>query len=161
MICDTGGTWGPHSAPTPRPRILQAITWTGSGSWTAGGSHHSFRATPCTASPEGSRRGVGLAQRTNTTSVADDGSGDPATRPARTGDRHRDPRIDRVDLAIDKSHAEAPVAGDKFSWSIVVSNLTGFDTAVGPFVVTDTLPQLTAGVTYGPPSARGGPVPAG
>ncbi|MGB9348017.1 MAG: hypothetical protein WCA90_18435, partial [Ilumatobacteraceae bacterium] len=67
-------------------------------------------------------------------------------------------RIDRVDLAIDKSHTGSPIAGSNFSWSIVVRNL-GPDAAVGsatkPFTVTDTIPTLPAGVTYASASGTG------
>jgi uncharacterized repeat protein (TIGR01451 family) len=56
-------------------------------------------------------------------------------------------RIDAVDLVLEKSSppnrtppGPPPVAGREFSWQIDVRNSSGVDTAVGPFVVTDTLP---------------------
>ncbi len=52
--------------------------------------------------------------------------------------------INRADLVIDKVHAGSPTAGDPFSWTVTVTN-AGPDTAVGPFVVVDTLP---ADATY-------------
>jgi large repetitive protein len=56
-------------------------------------------------------------------------------------------RIDAVDLVIDKFHPIPPVAGANFDWRVRVTNSSTTDTAVGPFVVTDTLPA-TPGVSY-------------
>ncbi|WP_110205040.1 isopeptide-forming domain-containing fimbrial protein [Nocardioides daejeonensis] len=72
-------------------------------------------------------------------------------------------RIDSADVQIVKAVTPSgakPVAGDDFSWTLTVTN-NGGDVAVGPFTVTDTLPD---GVTF--VSADGGgwtchpPVPA-
>lgn len=56
-------------------------------------------------------------------------------------------RIDAVDLVIDKFHDDPPVAGAPFDWTIRVTNDSTTDTAVGDFVVTDTLPT-TSGVSF-------------
>jgi uncharacterized repeat protein (TIGR01451 family)/fimbrial isopeptide formation D2 family protein len=55
--------------------------------------------------------------------------------------------IDKADLSIDKAHNPAldPTAGSSFSWTLTVTNSNTSDTAVGPFVVVDTLP---ADATY-------------
>ena len=55
--------------------------------------------------------------------------------------------IDKADLAIDKAHDPSldPTAGSSFSWTLTVTNSNTSDTAVGPFVVVDTLP---ADATY-------------
>jgi uncharacterized repeat protein (TIGR01451 family) len=112
-----------------------------------------FTATPepgvATAPP-----GLPQTFSNRTTSVAKDGSGATgnATGPY-TASSSDTAQIDRVDLAIDKSHTTAPVAGETFSWSIAVRNL-GPSQAVGPFVVTDQIPTLPTGVTFA--SASGG-----
>ncbi len=62
--------------------------------------------------------------------------------------------VDRVDLEITKASTGQAIAGSNFSWSIVVRNF-GPDTAVGPFVVTDTIPTLPAGVTFASASGTG------
>lgn len=60
-------------------------------------------------------------------------------------------RIDAVDLLLEKTGPATVHAGANMTWEIVVSNPTTAytgtptDTAVGPFIVTDTLP---AGVTF-------------
>ncbi len=54
-------------------------------------------------------------------------------------------RIDAVDLVMNKSHTDTPVAGSPFRWFLDVRNASTTDTGVGPFTVTDTLPS---GATY-------------
>lgn len=63
-------------------------------------------------------------------------------------------QIDSADLQITKAVSPSgavPVAGSDFAWSLTVKN-NGADTAVGPFLVVDTLP---AGVTYEAGGATG------
>ena len=55
-------------------------------------------------------------------------------------------RIDKADITVDKVAVGTPVAGTPFSWTLTVHN-NGLDTAVGPFVVTDTLPAQVTGAT--------------
>src|SRR5690606_3548271 len=49
-------------------------------------------------------------------------------------------RIHKADLTIEKSHTGDPVAGEEFTWTLVVTNLAGSDPAVGPIVIEDQLP---------------------
>lgn len=53
-------------------------------------------------------------------------------------------RIDSADLTVVKDHTDPVVAGGQAVWTVTVHN-DGPDAAVGPFSVTDTLPD---GVTY-------------
>ncbi len=53
--------------------------------------------------------------------------------------------IETADIAIDKAHVGDPTAGSSFSWTLTVTNDPSSDTAVGPIVITDTLP---ADATY-------------
>ncbi len=51
--------------------------------------------------------------------------------------------IDAADVVVVKGNtAPSAIAGNEYSWTVDVRN-DGPDTAVGPFVVTDTLPTLT------------------
>ena len=51
--------------------------------------------------------------------------------------------IDSADVVVVKENtAASAIAGKEYSWTVDVRN-DGPDTAVGPFVVTDTLPALT------------------
>jgi uncharacterized repeat protein (TIGR01451 family) len=54
--------------------------------------------------------------------------------------------VDSADLVLDKAHTGTPVAGDPFSWTLTVSN-AGPDPAIGPWTVTDTLPDGVSGGT--------------
>ncbi|WP_061961359.1 isopeptide-forming domain-containing fimbrial protein [Demequina flava] len=49
--------------------------------------------------------------------------------------------IHRADLAVEKSHEGQPVAGTSTTWTLTVSNSVTSDRAVGPIVITDTLPD--------------------
>ena len=51
--------------------------------------------------------------------------------------------INRADLSIAKSHTGAIVAGQNVTWSLQVTN-NGPDSAVGPIVITDTLPGMAS-----------------
>ncbi len=90
-----------------------------------------------------------------TTSVAKDGSGATGNATAQYFAESSDTAdIHRVDLEITKASTGPAVAGESFSWDIVVRNL-GPSTAVGPFVVTDAIPTLPAGVTFESASGTG------
>ncbi len=54
--------------------------------------------------------------------------------------------VDSADLVIDKAHTGTAVAGDPFSWTVSVTN-AGPDPAIGPWTVTDTLPDGVSGGT--------------
>ena len=56
----------------------------------------------------------------------------------RAGDRPDPDRLGRPD-PVTKTHVDPTVAGGQATWTVTVTN-AGPDTAVGPFVVTDTLP---------------------
>lgn len=87
--------------------------------------------------------GAGSAKKhTNTASVtAEDSTGADHSG---AGSYHSGPasaiaRIDSADLSIDKAAVGTPVAGQSYSWTLTVHHESG-DPAVGPIVVTDTIP---------------------
>lgn len=112
-----------------------------------------FQARPTAAvailPPAGEGPGVGSSVRhinstsstaTDVTNATGNASGTYGAGPATASTR-----IDAVDLVMDKSHTDTPVAGSPFRWFLDVRNASTTDTGVGPFTVTDTLP---AGVSY-------------
>lgn len=127
----------------------QTLTWTDLGNLPTKGQTVVvvFSATPgsgVTTSP-----GVGMSvDHTNTASTTvEDAEGSQADA---SGNRYNSgpstavARIASADVRVVKAHAAAPVAGQPFSWTLTVSN-AGPDTAVGPFVVGDTLPAALSG----------------
>lgn len=92
--------------------------------------------------------GIGsIVPHTNdTTSTADDRSVAPGNADGPyTDDDDASTRIDAVDLLLVKDGPDTVDAGTNITWTITVSNQSTTDTAVGPFTVTDTLPE---GVTF-------------
>lgn len=88
-------------------------------------------------------------EHTNTVTInAEDKTGATSSS---TGSFHGDPDdasayIHEADLQIVKSGNGTPVAGMTYTWDIVVKNLGG-DPAVGPIVVTDSIPDDVSGFT--------------
>ncbi len=159
-IVGPAGTITPVPVPTVTPNPLgDQLVWS-LGTLAQTQSYTIlFTATPGPGVVTSPGVGATVNHVNRTTSTANDGSrasGNAAGLYRATSQATA--RIDRVDMAIDKSHAAAPLAGADFSWSIVVRNL-GPDTAVAsaanPFTVTETLPTLPAGVSYVSASGTG------
>jgi uncharacterized repeat protein (TIGR01451 family)/fimbrial isopeptide formation D2 family protein len=100
--------------------------------------------------------GSGVPHINDAQAVADDGAGFPGFGTPETpyrGTANAQTRIDSADVVITKSHSTPPepAAGAPFDWTINVRN-AGSDTAVGPFVVTDDLPDtiIANGTPNGP-----------
>lgn len=146
-ITGPGGAITPVPAPTVTPSPTgDTLVWT-LGTLAPGQNYTVvFTATPQLSVDVPPALPATFTNRT--TSTATDGSGSPGNQAGPyTAPSSATARIDRVDLAIDKSHTAAPIAGSDFSWSIVVRN-NGPSQAVGPFNVTDQIPTLPAGVTF-------------
>ena len=100
-----------------------------------------FLATPTAGVVADPGVGSDLAHTNNATVTGQDGSGADrnANGPyADTDDANA--RIDQADLVIEKTTGDDAVAGRNLTWTLTVTN-DGPDTAVGPFTVTDTLPE--------------------
>ena len=129
---------------TDDPAILNGVaTWAPLGALAPGESLTvAFRATPTTAVAQDPGVGSDVDQVNTARSTAEDAT-DATSSGA--GDYGSDPAtavaiIEAADVIIDKSPNGTAVAGSTFDWTLTVTNNTGVDTAVGPFVVTDTLP---------------------
>jgi uncharacterized repeat protein (TIGR01451 family)/fimbrial isopeptide formation D2 family protein len=96
----------------------------------------------------GANTGEAVNYRNDATVTVDDVSGSPQNLLGTyTASTFAIVHVDKADLSIDKAHNPAldPTAGSSFSWTLTVTNGNTSDTAVGPFVVVDTLP---ADATY-------------
>lgn len=141
-----GGTTTPEPVVTPGAR--DQLEWADLGELAPGESLTvTFDATPGTDVTTLPGVGSSTAHVNDTSVTAVDGSAAPGNLDGPYADvDDAQTRIDQVDLSIDKSHIDPPVAGEEFDWTIIVSNAAGGDTAVGPFTVVDTLPPTTDGV---------------
>lgn len=134
--------------------VVQTLTWTDLADLPVGQTLViTFTATPQpdALTDPGAGNDVDHVNTASTTAEDADGNRGPAgggsyAGPPDTAVAH----LDSADVTVTKTHAQAPVAGESFSWSIQVAN-AGPDTAVGPFPVTDTLPTgVTGPVAAGP-----------
>ncbi|QEE60349.1 DUF11 domain-containing protein [Salinibacterium sp. dk2585] len=127
----------------------QTLTWTGLGDLLPAGSLTlAYEAVPSTDAATGSS--------TSHTNVATATAGDTSGAGGNAAGTYRGSddasvTINRADLVIDKASSGDAVAGTEHTWTIDVSN-AGPDVAVGPIVVTDTLP---AGVSFVSSSGTG------
>ncbi|TVR25563.1 MAG: DUF11 domain-containing protein, partial [Ilumatobacter sp.] len=100
-----------------------------------------FRAIPGIGVVDDPGIGSTTAHTNDTTSTANDRSGAPGNADGPyTDDDDASTRIDAVDLLLVKTGPDTVDAGTNITWTIVVSNQSTTDTAVGPFTVVDTLP---------------------
>ena len=121
----------------------RVLTWTSTGSLdpgVAGNLRYQARPTPSVVDDPGvgssvdhvnTARGYGEDATTATANRSG-----PYAGPAATAVAH----VDAADLTIAKTHATPVVAGGRATWTVTVTN-AGDDPAVGPFSVTDTLPD--------------------
>ncbi|MFZ2501925.1 MAG: isopeptide-forming domain-containing fimbrial protein [Nocardioides sp.] len=129
---------------------VQTLTWTDLGDLPVGNALViTFTATPQTGALTDAGAGHTIDHTNQATTTAEDADGNqgPAgggtySGPAATAVAH----IDAADVEVVKTHTGTPVAGQSFSWTMTVTN-NGPDPAVGPFVVTDTLPTEVIGAT--------------
>lgn len=131
----------------------QTLTWTDLGNLQVGQTIViNYTSTPQPAVVDDPGVGSSVPHQNSAAVTASDATGDTgnASGPYNGPPASATARIHSADVSLVKSHTGSPVAGQSFSWTVVVSN-AGPDPARGPFQVVDDLPAQVTSPTAGGP----------
>ena len=153
VITDAGSAVVSTGAAANPTVVGQVLTWASLPSLDADDPDETFAIT-YTARPsisatwDATNTGSGFDHTNSVVVTAQDASGATGTSVGPyEDDTTAAVQIHRTDIAIDKKNVGTPVAGEDFSWTLDVTNDAAADAAVGPIVITDTLPATATFVS--------------